>query len=42
MMNETPTNSGVQVPHEAVASSALMSILADLIGFDTTSRNSNL
>ena len=41
-MNETPTNSGVQVPHEAVASSALMSILADLIGFDTTSRNSNL
>jgi acetylornithine deacetylase len=42
MMNETPTNSGVQVPHEAGASSALMSILADLIGFDTTSRNSNL
>ena len=41
-MNETPTNSGVQVPHEAMASSALMSILADLIGFDTTSRNSNL
>ena len=41
-MNETPTISGVQVPHEAVASSALMSILADLIGFDTTSRNSNL
>ena len=41
-MNETPINSGVQVPHEAVASSALMSILADLIGFDTTSRNSNL
>ena len=41
-MNETPTNSGVQAPHEAVASSALMSILADLIGFDTTSRNSNL
>ena len=41
-MNETPINSGVQVPHEAVASSVLMSILADLIGFDTTSRNSNL
>ena len=41
-MNETPTNSGAKVPHEAVASSALMSILADLIGFDTTSRNSNL
>ena len=41
-MNETPINSEVQVPHEAVASSALMSILADLIGFDTTSRNSNL
>ena len=41
-MSETPTDSGVQVPHEAVASSALMSILADLIGFDTTSRNSNL
>ena len=41
-MNETPTNSGVQVPQEAMASSALMSILADLIGFDTTSRNSNL
>ena len=41
-MNETPTNSGAKAPHEAVASSALMSILADLIGFDTTSRNSNL
>ena len=41
-MNETPTNSGAKVPDEAVASSALMSILADLIGFDTTSRNSNL
>ena len=41
-MNETPTNSGAKVPHEAGASSALMSILADLIGFDTTSRNSNL
>ena len=41
-MNETPTNNGAKVPHEAVASSALMSILADLIGFDTTSRNSNL
>ena len=41
-MNETRTGSAVPHSSEAGATPTMLSILEDLIGFDTTSCNSNL